>query len=360
MRSDEQLAESVGRFQESFWQRRATDRPPVGVVRREVFMPSLYRREHLTRGELQPNDVGPQLAATDYEYGFAQRAVSCDDFIAFSAPWRGVPWLEAACGCPVRYAEGCLAPEAFVESLDELAELPIPAQNGWLACMERQTEQLLATVPPDCWISPTILRGCSDVLSALRGHVGFFLDLNDNSGRIREIAGRVNRLLIDALDCHYARVPAKLGGFTHVFGYWAPGRTAAIQEDAMCMCAPEVYRDVFREHNAAVVQHLGDCVIFHMHSGGFQHYREVLAIPGLAGVQVTVDPTGPALADMLPVLHEVLERSRLILWAKQGCRGLVEVLRHLPKDGLYVIVPDADITCDTAFREFIAAAWESS
>lgn len=359
MRSEEQLAESVGRFRESFWERRAADRPPVGVVRREVYMPSLYRREHGRRAELQPGDVGPHLAATDYEYAFARRAISCDDFIAFSAPWRGVPWLEAACGCPVRCAEGCLAPEPFVKSLDELAERPIPAENGWLACMERQTEQLLAAAPPDCWVSPTILRGCSDVLGAMRGQVGFFLDLNDSPDRIREIAGRVTRLLIDALDRHYALVPAKLGGFTHVFGYWAPGRTAAIQEDAMCMCAPEVYRDVFREHNAAVVQHLGDCVLFHMHSAGYQHLREVLAIPGLAGVQITMDPTGPAAADMLPVFREVLHQSRLILWAKQGCRGLVEVLRELPNDGLYVMVPDADITCDAEFREFATACWKS-
>lgn len=357
MRSESQLTESIGLFREAFWERRPTDRPPLGVVRREVFMPSLYRREHVARGELQPHDVGPHLAASDYQFGFAERAVSCDDFIAFSAPWRGVPWLEACCGCRVLCAEGSLAPEAFVEALKQLAELPIPAENGWFACMERQTEQLLATAPPDCWISPTILRGCSDVLGAMRGQVGFFLDLNDNPELVRQIAGRVNRLLIDALDRHFSVVPPKLGGYTNVFGYWAPDKTAVIQEDGMCMCAAGVYREMFQEHNAEVVRHLGDSVFFHMHSAGFQHYREVLAIPGLAGIQMTMDPNGPAPADMLPVFREVLERSRLILWAKQGCRGLPEVLRQLPREGLYVIVPDADIASDAAFREFIRDCW---
>ena len=35
--------------------------------------------------------------------------------------------------------------------------------------LRRQTEQLAADPPRDCWISPTILRGASDVLAALRG-----------------------------------------------------------------------------------------------------------------------------------------------------------------------------------------------
>ena len=41
MRSEAQLTESIERFRESFWERRASDRPPLGVVRRDVYMPSL-------------------------------------------------------------------------------------------------------------------------------------------------------------------------------------------------------------------------------------------------------------------------------------------------------------------------------
>ncbi len=358
MRSEAQLTESIERFRESFWERWASDRPPLGVVRRDVYMPSLYRSQMLSGKDLQPEDVGPQTAMTDYEFGFAERAVSCDDFIAFSAAWRGVPWLEACCGCPVHCAEGSLASGAFVESLEQLAELPIPGDNGWFACLLQQTGQLLATASADCWISPTILRGCSDVLAAMRGQAGFFVDLCDNPELVGRVAGRVNRLLIDALDRHFAMVPPKLGGYGDIFGYWAPDKTIAIQEDNMCMCASGTYREVFWGHNAEVVRHLGPCVLFHMHSAGFQHYREVLALEGLAGIQMTMDPNGPALADMLPVLQDILEHSRLILWAKQGCQGLPEVLRRLPKDGLYVIVPDADIGSDAAFLELLRASWK--
>jgi len=359
MRSETQLIESIDRFKESFWERKPADRPPVGVVRRDVYMPGLYRRSFAARKALQPDDVDSNLAATDYEFGFARRKVSCDDFIAFNSAWRGVPWLEACCGCSVRVAEGSLAPEAFVGSLEQLAELPIPAHNCWLLRMEEQTRQLLKTAPADCWISPTILRGCSDVIAAMRGQVEFFMDIMNNPQQMHQAAGRINRLLIDVLDRHYAMVPPKLDGYGHIFGYWAPGKTIVIQEDAMCICDPQIYREVFLNYNADIVSHLGDYVLFHMHSIGYQHYRDVLRIPGLAGIQMTIDPNGPEISDMLPVFQEILEQSRLILWAKQGCQGLTDVLRKLPKEGLYVIVPDEDISSDSAFKEFIDTCWGS-
>ena len=72
------------------------------------------------------------------------RAVTCDDYMPFAAPWRGIPWLEAACGCPVRYSEGSLAPGHFVDSVDELDTFPIPAPNAWIDCMRRETERIQA------------------------------------------------------------------------------------------------------------------------------------------------------------------------------------------------------------------------
>jgi len=149
MKTQAQLLESIQRFQESFWDRRSTDRPPVGIYDERIFLPINFLRQSFTRPTVCPEDVNGDLVAPEYEYSFANRAVSCDDFMAFSAPWRGIPWLEACCGCPVRYSQGSLAPGHFVESADELAYLPIPAPNGWLVCMQRETQRLAAQAPPD-------------------------------------------------------------------------------------------------------------------------------------------------------------------------------------------------------------------
>jgi hypothetical protein len=358
MRTQAQLLETIQRFEESFWARKGTARPPVGIYDEGIFLPIQFLRRPFTRPVVRPEDVNGELVASEYEYGFENRAVSCDDFTAFAAPWRGIPWLEAACGCPVRYSEGSLAPVHFVERADQLDGLPIPAASGWLDCQRRETERLAAQAPADCWVSPSILRGPSDALAAMRGMTDFFLDLHDHPAEIARIASRVNEVLISQIDLHYSIVQPKLGGYGHIFGYWAPGKTIMLQEDALGMCSPSVYRDIFMPLNAAIVRHLGAHVFFHLHTTGYQHYRHVLDIPGIAGLEMTLETIGPTLRDLAPVLREILERTRLIVHLCTGFEYLPEVLRKLPRAGLFLVLPSKYIPNDAAFREFVSANWK--
>ena len=239
MRTESQLLESTQRFHTSFWKKERADRPLVGVYDERIFLPIDFLRQPFANPTVTPDDVSADRVMTEYEYSFQNRSISCDDYIAFSAPWRGIPWLEACCGCAVRYSEGSLAPSHFVQAPEDLADLPIPAPNTWFDCMRNETERLRSQQAADCWISPSILRGPSDVLAAMRGLKEFYLDLHDNPQALAEAATRVNALLIKSLDMHYETVQPKLGGYGHIFGYWAPGKTIVIQEDVMGMCSPQ-------------------------------------------------------------------------------------------------------------------------
>jgi hypothetical protein len=99
-------------------------------------------------------------------------------------------------------------------------------------------------------------------------------------------------LLLQVLDQHFAIVPAKWGGYGHIFGYWAPGPTIALQDDVMGLCDPALYRDIFLPCTAHAVRHLGRHVLFHLHSTGYQHYRHVLEVPGLE-CRTRVSPLPP-------------------------------------------------------------------
>jgi hypothetical protein len=78
-------------------------------------------------------------------------------------------------------------------------------------------------------------------------------------------------------------------------------------------------------------------------------------IPGIAGVEMTLETIGPTLRDMVPVFREILEKTRLILQVCTGFEYLAEALRKLPREGLYLVIPSKFIPTDEAFREFIAA-----
>jgi hypothetical protein len=322
-----------------------------------MWLPAKYLRRPFPRPYVTCEDVRPDTVMTDYEFAFARRPVSCDDWMSFSAPWRAIPWLEAWCGCPVRYSTGSLAPEHILDEVESLAAVPLPKEDQWFRCLKSQTEQLLVDLPRDCWISPSILRGPSDVLAALRGLTNFLCDLYDGPALVDEAAGRINRLLIRALDQHFSLVAPKLGGYGHIFGYWAPGPTIAIQEDALGMCNPAVYRDIFRKYNADIVRHLGAHVLFHLHSTGCLHYRDVLDIPGLAGLELTIESNGPSLPDLLPMLREILERSRLVLYVDHRQEELSAVLSHLPCEGLSLAVPDSFLPAEADFAAFVKHHW---
>jgi hypothetical protein len=358
MKTQAQLKESIQRFQESFWDRKGTGRPPVGIYDEDIFMPIKFLRRPFPSFTVSPQDVNGDLVQSEYQFSFAKTAVTCDDYIPFAAPWRGIPWLEASCGCPVRYSEGSLAPSHFLESADQMECVPIPGSNAWIDCMRRETERLEAQAAPDCWVSPSILRGPSDALAAMRGMTDFFLDLNDNPQAVERAAGRANQALMRLIDLHYSVVKPKLGGYGHIFGYWSPGKTTMLQEDALGMCSPSVYRDIFMQFSGEIVEHLGPHCFFHLHTTGYQHYKHVLELPGIAGLEMSLETIGPTLRDLVPVFREILERTRLIVHACTGFEYLPEAISKLPREGLFLVIPSKYIPTDAAFREFVSANWK--
>ena len=103
---------------------------------------------------------------------------------------------------------------------------------------------------------------------------------------------------------------------------------------------PRGYRDLFMQYNAELVARLGKHTLFHLHSTGYRHYRHVLEIPGIAGLELTVEANGPSLAELVPALRAILERSRLILQVDGYFEDVPAALRALPKEGLYLLLSD--------------------
>lgn len=360
MKDRARLEAGIDRFRRGFWDREAVDRPPVGVLPDRAWLPLRYLREPLREMEFLPCDIGAELARTDYEDASAHRTVTVDDWLPWAAAWRAVPWLEAMTGCAVQAAEGSLAPGSWAGSVDDLRDLRLPRDPGWFDRLAELTSSLQETAPEDCWVSTTILRGPSDVLAAARGLTNFYLDLIDDPATVARAAAAVNRLHMAVLDRHFSIVRPRLGGFGHIYGYWSPEPTTIIQDDVLGMCAPAVFRDIFQACAAEIVEHLGSRVLYHLHSTGCAHYRHVLDVPGLAGVELTVESNGPSLRDLLPALREIARRSRLLLMIDGHFDQFVEVARQLPTDGVYMAVSDRFIADDTAFRDVVRDVWPGS
>ncbi len=353
MQIPSQLLTTIERFRRGFWGKEPLDRPLVGVVPDRVWSPIRFLRRPYEQEYLNEADVTGASVTTEYEDSFLSRPVTTDDWIPYAAAWRAVPWLEAICGCRVRYSSGAMAPEPFVASALELPGIDLPASPEWVERLRQQTETLTAAASSDCWISTTILRGSADVLAAMRGLSAFFLDLHDEPEALSKAAARINTLHARILDMHFGIVHPKHGGYGHIFGYWSPGPTTVLQADVMGLCAPTLYRDLFMPHDSELVRRLGDYVLFHLHSTGLRHYRHVLEISGIAGLEITIEANGPKPAALVPILSEVLERSRLILVVDGHFEETSAIVKELPKEGLYVVVSSRFVPDESAFQAFL-------
>jgi hypothetical protein len=351
MKTSEQLLSTIDRFRRGFWLRERVDRPPIGVVPARTWLPIGYLKRPFEGTHVRPEDLSRELIRTDDEDAAIERRVFSDDWLPYRAAWRAVPWLEAICGCAVRYATGSLAPEPCAGSAAELAEMRPPVDAGWWDALAGQTALLAEDLPEDVFLCPSILRGLSDVLAAMRGLTNFYLDLHDNPRAVAAAAEAVNGLLLAALERHFVAVGPKWGGYGNIYGHWSPGPCYVIQEDVCGMASPRVYRGIFAPLNAEAVRRLGPLTMFHLHSSGMRHWRDVLALPGLGGIEVTVEAVGPDLRELAPTLREIAERSRLMLFVDEHFEQLGEVLAGLPREGVYVIVSDRYVGGEEEFAQ---------
>ena len=354
MRSEAQLSESRERFARGFWAKERLDRPAVAVTSPGQWLPMEYLQAPLTEVRLRPTDVSGVARQTDVAYDQAHRRVWCDDWIPYNAPWRAVPWLEAICGCGVHVGGGAMSPLACVDSAAALAGAVLPARADWLASLWQETAQAQQATGAGAYVSPTILRGVSDVLAAMRGLTEFYCDVLTEPGAIGRAAELVNDVLIEVLKGHFSRVGDAGAGYGNVYGYWSPGPTVVLQEDALGMCSPATYAEMFAPLTAAVVAALGEQVLFHLHSTGCGHWREVLAVPALAGLELTLEANGPEPVALEPMLREILEQHRLILFIDGYFEESLALLRRLPREGLYVIVSSRDVPDEGAWRRLLA------
>ena len=81
---------------------------------------------------------------------------------------------------------------------------------------------------------------------------------------------------------------------------------------------------------------------------------------GLSGIEFTVEQNGPPLTGLVTVFREILEETRLILFVDAYFEQLNEVLKQLPTDGLYVLIPGRSIGTEQEFNGFIYSNWRNT
>ncbi|MDD2598276.1 MAG: uroporphyrinogen decarboxylase family protein [Kiritimatiellae bacterium] len=286
---------------------------------------------------LLPADFDVAAFVNDSEQLFLEHEACGGDFIYSASAFWGIPWLEAALGCPVfaNHSTGSIhsePPPGF--SVDSLPAFE--RDNPWMRLMVEMLHALAERAAGRFPLATTRMRGVADLLSALYGADAFVYAMFDKPDEVMEVCRRVTDLFIQCGNLQLQHIPDFYGGIgSFYYHMWAPKGTVWHQEDAAALLSPELYAQFIEPFDRRIVTSFPH-VVMHQHSTGFVPTDKYLAM-GMSVLELHIDKGGPAARDLYERHAAILKRCPLLIWGDISTADLDWIFGKLPLQGLAII-----------------------
>ena len=309
----------------------------------------LHRYPHGSRrihaGPVAAGDivVGDFLDESDRLYELHESAGG--ELIWSAAPFFGLPWVEAALGCGVVAdpENGCtrsVPPPGFAASpvVPSFSE-----SDEWVSKMLEFVPALVERSRGRYPVGVTLMRGISDLLSALYGGGEFVYRMLDAPDEVRFVVERLTEFWIEFGRCLLDRTPLFHGGTGAFFyGAWCPGKTIWLQEDAAALLSPRLYDEFILPADRRIGEAFEHSVI-HLHPSRCIPSRQLVETD-IDVIELHIDQGGPRAETLEPHYRTILEKKRLLVWGDITEEDLEFLLTRLPAQGLAlsIVVPSPD------------------
>jgi hypothetical protein len=322
------------------WFHRKNDRPLIGFFADSQYPLHRYRgAKNLPDGEIQPKDVKAEHYLDDTDRLFNVYEEMGGDYIWSAAPYWGMPWVEASLGCKViadlkAGSTHTQPPPDFQENL----RIPkFSPDNPWVAKMLEFIPALEERSGGRYPVGMTLMRGISDLLSALYGGERFLFRMYEAPDEVKSIVNQLTEYWIQFGKCLLDHLPLYRGG-TGAFFYaaWCPGKTIWFQEDAAALLSPDLYEEFIYPSVCKIAESFDHSVI-HLHPSQFIP-ADYLVKTKVNVIELHRDVGGPT-AEQLASYHKtILAEKPLIIWGDLTDEDFDHVLKNLPHEGLAVIM----------------------
>lgn len=253
------------------------------------------------------------------------------DFIAGVAPPH-LCWTEAILGCPVQVVTGGPWAEPFAADWTRPDELH-PDQR-WLQRLDDFVDLLVERAEGDYPVVQPLMRGPIDMMAAALGHEPMCVALLQQPAQADAFLARCADIFVETARRRLDHTPPFAGGYLSSYGIWAPGNVVRTQVDNATMLSPAVYRQRVLPWDRRVIEAF-DYSLIHLHSGCLHIVDDLLEVEALKAIQVSLDyPGGPLAIEILPRLHDILQRKPLIVTGPVSAAELEGLERLAPQGGL--------------------------
>jgi hypothetical protein len=278
------------------------------------------------------------------------------DFIWAGSAFWGVPWLEAALGCPVVacHDSGSIhsEPPAGFNGPDTLPEFD--ANNPWLRKLVEFLDTMAERSSGRWPLATTRMRGISDLLSALYGGDAMVFAMLEKPDEVKAVAAKLTDFFIDSGRLQLEHIPDFHGGIgSFYYSIWAPRGTIWHQEDAAALLSPGLYGEFIEPFDRKIAQAFEGCII-HQHPTGYYPVDAYLDME-MTALELHIDSGGPS-AEQLSDVHKKIHATKpLLIWGELPEQDLDWIFSRLPVQGLAVhAVVDSPEQAEEIWNKYVA------
>ena len=328
----------------SFWHHKPAPRPLFGC---NIGM---FSNEHcpltmgaMPRGIIEPDDIDIGLFLRDCENLYVAHNELNDDYPFAASPFVYIPWMEAIMGCAIMASDTSMWANPCVADWNTWEWKDVGTENLWTAKLFEILEALIKHAAGRFPVAATMMRGPSDIYAAMRGAARFPLDFYDHPDSTREALRKCADVFIKLGKEQLALIPESNEGFmdgdrgTRV---WAPDKVLWLQEDAMALLSPEIYRDFILPEDRRIGTEFS-CVALHLHNSALWALDDIVAVREIDAIELNLDGENSDAEETLTGWKKIIAHKPLIVWRAFGQdfrNWLDRMLDELPASGLSIQV----------------------
>ncbi|MCJ7623583.1 MAG: hypothetical protein MUO76_08755, partial [Anaerolineaceae bacterium] len=228
--------------------------------------------------------------------------------------------------------------EPLLGKREALSGLHPKLNEEWLEATIGFVQALVEQFHPNIPVAGPFLRGPADVVPAMIGTDRFCYELIDHPGEIERLLQFCAQTWVDVYQQVIELIPEWKDGYVPGARWiFAPGECVYSSEDATGLISPKMYHRFVLPVNQFMASHFPYGYI-HRHSDSIQHIDMLLEMPQGWAIEVTIDPVGPSIDEIMPIFKRIQESDRaLIIFGLDDPLKINEICAGLSPKGLCII-----------------------
>ncbi len=336
------LQDTLERHQ-AFWNHDKMDRPSWGVSI-GFFANEAYPRTmaKISPGVVTPQDIPIDELLEDFDERW-ELSSGMGDFPFSCSPFPSIPWLEAIAGCPIMASPSSFWAEPCIDDLETWNWGQPIRENPWARKLLELMRSLADHSHGRYQVSPSLMRGPADILSAMRGASNFAVDFLDTPGLVVPALRHCAQIWREMAQAQLDLIPPSSEGYLALetaLRAWAPDRLLWLQEDAMALLSPKLYREFIMPLDTELSSAF-PCVAFHLHGTALWAIDELVKIPGIGALELNLEDAMCDVPGTLAGWKKIQQNKPLVIWRvyhEDFPSWLAMILGEFPAKGISIQV----------------------